>query len=105
MTNKTERQRLVASRRYREWFLRPRHVHYAGRKRDGIVRCPGCWQTSSRWICIGCRKAWTRAKTHARHTATCPHCGQALIEVHKDLRAPRRNNVKAWRRLARRYRN
>jgi|GEM_PF-2621205 len=48
--------------------------------------------------CFSCRKSFKRAHTEDE-TAVCPNCANPLAEMGRSFKAPRKNNVKQWKKV------
>lgn len=96
------RQRLVAGRRYKEWWEKPWFVHYPARKRDGVVWGAGFYHTrQGKYICLRCRKVWRNPGKDPLEK--CPQCAGGVVHVSRYSRVPRARNDKAWERLVKRH--
>lgn len=52
------------------------------------------------FACFKCRKAFSRMTTQV-----CPHCGSEIHAMGRDFKAPRRRNIRQWRKVKKLYRN
>ena len=54
------------------------------------------------FACFACRKSfkqlWTRSEGHVREPR-CPDCGLKMWEMGRQFKAPKRSNLKQWRKV------
>jgi predicted RNA-binding Zn-ribbon protein involved in translation (DUF1610 family) len=63
--------------------------------------CGKCHRTPKS-VCVNCRKVFADKSTFwwfREYDRKCPDCGRIMIWKY-DFKAPRRNNVKAWKQLS-----
>jgi hypothetical protein len=67
---------------------------------------------SSHHVCFMCRKTFKKPSSTksgyavlSEQTYPCPSCQQAMIPIGKNFRAPKQNNLRAWRLAQRLYQN
>lgn len=60
-------------------------------------------QYSCRWACLNCRKAFKLYSAHEFNWAhpnrevKCPECGNAMVDVGRDYRVPKKGNKNKWK--------
>jgi DNA-directed RNA polymerase subunit RPC12/RpoP len=58
--------------------------------------------STGKWVCFDCRKVFAQDFERDK-PVTCPDCGQSMTYAGVHFAAPRRNQVKQWNALKKRY--